>query len=163
VPTVGYKLRVAAAGGVFRSDPGELFWVQFVPLAVGCGLLLPYWWLRRRAWDWAVELPRLVFASVLLAPYGAWIFDLTVLLVPVVAAWVRVLHHPRFVPAVVAATTHALLSLATVLALAFYPRWFGEQYGLYQMIWVAPAVLAWCGLVTLLARPAVNTPAEGQS
>jgi hypothetical protein len=163
VPTVGYKLRVAAAGGVFQSDPGELFWVQFVPLAVGCGLLLPYWWVRRKAWDWSVELPRLVFASVLLAPYGAWIFDLTVLLVPVVAAWVRVLRRPRFVPVVFAAATHALLSLATVLAIGCYPRLFGEPYGLYQMIWVAPAVLVWCVVVTLLSRPTVNPPTEDQS
>lgn len=163
VPTAGYKLRVIAAGGIFQSDPGELFWVQFVPLAVGCGLLLPYWWVRRRTWAWPVELPRLVAASVLLAPYGAWIFDLTVLLVPVVAAWVRVLRRPRFVPVVIAAATHALLSLATVLALAYYPRWFGEAYGLYQMAWVAPAVLVWCALVTLLARPAVNPTTDDRS
>lgn len=163
VPTAGYKLRAAVAGGVFQTSPGELFWVQFVPLVVGCGLLLPYWWLRRRTWDWPVELPRLVFASVLLAPYGAWIFDLTVLLVPVVAVWVRLFRRPRFIPVTVATATHALLSLATVLAVAYYPRWFGEPYGLYQMIWVAPAVLAWCGLVALLARPAVNPLAEQHS
>ncbi len=159
VPTVGYKLRVFAVGGAFRGDLGDLFWVQFVPLVVGCGLLLPYWWVRRRTWDWAVELPRLVFASVLLAPYGAWVFDLTVLLVPVVAAWVWVLRSPRLVPVSLAATTHALLSLATVLAIAYYPRWFGGPYGLYQMFWIAPAVLLWCGLVVLLARPAVDSPA----
>ncbi len=159
VPTVGYKLRVFAVGGAFRGDLGDLFWVQFVPLVVGCGLLLPYWWVRRRTWDWAVELPRLVFASVLLAPYGAWVFDLTVLLVPVVAAWVWVLRSPRLVPVSLAAATHALLSLATVLAIAYYPRWFGGPYGLYQMFWIAPAVLLWCGLVVLLARPAVDSPA----
>jgi hypothetical protein len=104
-----------------------------------------------------------VFASVLLAPYGAWIFDLTVLLVPVVAVWVRVLRHPRLIPVALAAATHALLSLATILAPAYYPRWFGEPYGLYQMIWIAPAVLIWCGLVTLLARPAVNLLTEDQT
>jgi len=51
-----------------------------------------YWWARRRNWDWTVETPRLVAVSILAAPYGAWGFDLVVLLVPVVRAAARLVH-----------------------------------------------------------------------
>ena len=163
VPTPGYQLRKAVAGDRLAADAGALFWVQFVPLAVGVGLLLPYWWARRRTWDWAVETPRLVFASVLVAPYGAWMFDLTVLLVPVVAAFARLVRSPRLVPITAAAGAYLLLSVLTVVPPDRYRQWVGELPYLHHFFWFAPAVLVWCGLVTLLSRPAVNPPTEDQS
>jgi hypothetical protein len=64
----------------------EQFWLQFVPPVVGLAWLVPYWWQRRRAWDWAEQVPLLLLVSFVTASYGAWPFDLVVLLVPVVQA-----------------------------------------------------------------------------
>jgi hypothetical protein len=135
LPLLSYHLRQWLAP--------ERFWVQFVPVAVGCGLLVPYWWARRARWDWAAEAPRLVFASVLLAPYGAWVFDLVVLLVPVVQVFARTCAGRRLVPFAVAAAGH----------LAIFP--FVAKLGwLHEGTWVAPAVLIWYLVAAALARAA---------
>jgi hypothetical protein len=67
----------------------EHAWVQYLPLFAGLVWLIPYWYRRRDAWDWAEQLPLLAPVSVLVTFYGAWPLDLIVLLVPVVqtAAW----------------------------------------------------------------------------
>jgi hypothetical protein len=163
VPTPGYLLRKSLAGERLAADAGALFWVQFVPLIVGVGLLVPYWWVRRRSWNWMVEAPRLVFASVLAAPYGAWMFDLTVLLIPVIAAYARLARSPRLVPVTAVVGMYILLSVVTIIPPNRYRDWFGELPYLNHYWWFAPAVLLWCGLVTLLTRPTVNQPAGHQS
>lgn len=163
IPTPGYRLREFVAGDRLAHDAGALFWLQFLPLAAGVIALVPYWLARRRAWDWTVETPRLVFASVLAAPYGAWMFDLTVLLVPVVAMFARLARAPRLVPVTAAVGAYLLLSVLTLVPPDRYQQWFGEKPYLHHFVWFAPAVLAWCGLVALLSRPAVNHSAESQS
>jgi len=47
-------------------------------------------------WDWSAELPAVVCVSMLLTPYGGWIFDLAVLLVPLVRAAVWVVESRRW-------------------------------------------------------------------
>lgn len=133
VPTASFRLRVWLADDLLGGRRGEMFWVQFVPCLLGCLAVVPYCWRRRGAWCWPIEAPRLVFASVLLAPYGAWVFDLTVLLVPVIqsAAWVGRAGRPLF-----AAALAVGLLLAT--AAAFDPRLVGK---LHDMIWFTPVVL----------------------
>ena len=81
-PTLGYWLRTL--------HPERPMALMFLPLAVAVPLVVGYWWVRRRDWHWPTELPRLVLVSLLTAPYGAWGFDLVLLLVPVVqaAGWV---------------------------------------------------------------------------
>ena len=49
---------------------------------------------KRKRWDWTRALPLVVAVSVLTTPYGGWIFDLPVLLVPVIAAARRGSLHP---------------------------------------------------------------------
>jgi hypothetical protein len=144
LPLFSYRLRMWLA-------PGR-FWVQFLPLAAGCALLLPYWWLRRREWDWTTQVPRLVLASVLLAPYGAWIFDLVVLLVPVLQVVTRVATRPQPVPILVAAVGY----------IALFPLGFRINQ-LQDAIWFAPAVLAWYVAVILACRPTVTPTAEARS
>lgn len=80
-PTLGYWLRTL--------HPDRPFTLMFLPLAVAGTAVVVYWWVRRKDWNWAVELPRLVLVSLLSTPYGAWGFDLVLLLVPVVqvAVW----------------------------------------------------------------------------
>jgi hypothetical protein len=86
-PTLGYWLRTL--------HPDRPFALMFVPLAVAVPLVAGYWWVRRKQWNWATELPRLVLVSLWAAPYGAWGFDLVLLLVPVVQAAVWVANDPR--------------------------------------------------------------------
>jgi hypothetical protein len=144
LPLFSYRLRMWLA-------PGR-FWVQFLPLAAGCVLLLPYWWLRRRNWSWTVEVPRLVLASVLLAPYGAWIFDLVVLLVPVVQAVARVAARPRPVPILVAAIGY----------IALFPLGLRIEQ-LQDAIGFAPAVLAWYIAVIIACGSPVEPGTESSA
>ncbi len=106
-PTLGFAIRQAL--------PGEPFRAMFLPLAGTLPLVAVYWYRRRAAWDWTAELPRVVLGSLLAAPYGAWGFDLVVLLVPVVQAAVWLLPHRalavRFAIAFGALNVLALLTL----------------------------------------------------
>lgn len=88
-PTLGYGLRALVAWVA-----ADHFWVQVLPCSLGLPLTTIYWWRRRPIWDWNVELPRLTFASLLLTPYGAWVYDYQVLLLVLLPAWHRVLSQP---------------------------------------------------------------------
>ena len=100
-PLAGYWLRQAVAGSPF--------WVQVVPAAVAALLVPFYAWSRRHCWDWAVELPRLVLAGLIAAPYGAWEHDHVVLLIPVVAAAARLSWSGRRPQVVLAAAVYLTL------------------------------------------------------
>jgi hypothetical protein len=151
VPTLGYKLRMLVEGDRLAADPGAGFAWQFVPLAVVCVGLVGAWLARGRRWDWPADLPWLVLASALASPYGAWIFDLTVLLVPVTAALARLTAGGRLIPATVCCAALALVSLATVAV----PGAGGSgPGGLEQFVWVTPAVAGWCLLARLVGRGA---------
>jgi hypothetical protein len=131
--------------------PGQPGWVQAVPCLLAAAAFVPYWW-RRANWDWAEELPRMTLVSLLTAVYGAWIFDLVLLLVPVLAALAAVGHRPlsRRVAAGVAglAVVNALLFAALV-----------GRAGQTSYVWVTPAVIAAVLLVVPAARfrPGVAT------
>ena len=118
--TLGTLLRVAFGA--------EHFGLQFVPVALGLGWFAWHWWPRRSTWDWAAELPTLLLASFLTSPYGAWHFDLVLLLVVVLrragdpaAVRLRWAYFGMCV-AMLAVSQSGLTSV-----------WFG---------WVAPAILA---------------------
>jgi hypothetical protein len=76
VPLISYDIRHAFAP--------ERFGVQFVPCAVACGFMAVHRLLNWKAWDWREQMPAAVLVSCLFAPYGGWVFDLVVLLVPAV-------------------------------------------------------------------------------
>ncbi len=76
VPLIAFDLRHLIAPDTFA--------VQFVPCAVACLLMAVHRLLRWKAWDWTEQLPAAVLVSCLFAPYGGWMFDLVVLLVPAV-------------------------------------------------------------------------------
>jgi hypothetical protein len=82
-PTLGYLLRMAT--------PGQPFRVMFVPVLLMLPAAVIYYWSRRASWNWQHELPFLVLASLLAAPYGAWGFDLVILLLPVLVAAARLI------------------------------------------------------------------------
>lgn len=76
LPLIAYDIRQAFAP--------EKFWVQFVPCGVACGLMVVHRFLRWNKWEWTEQFPAAVLVSCLYAPYGGWMFDLVVLLVPAV-------------------------------------------------------------------------------
>jgi hypothetical protein len=134
-PTLPAELRRAVGGGLA---------VQFAPSVVATVALVGYWWTRRRDWDWSRELPTVVLLSVLTTGYGAWGFDLVVLLLPVVqaAAWLADGSNPRL----------ALWSAAGYLA--FNAAAF---VGIVPVLWWAPVVVLGYLAVALLTRPSWNT------
>jgi hypothetical protein len=131
-PVAGTALRLLLA-------PGS-FWPQFVPLVPGLLWLAWYWRRHRRDWDWNERLPALLFASFLAAPYGAWPFDLVVLLLPLTGLAARLAAAPPRRVAV-AAGCHLFIAAA---ALAQILR-EGEYF---WFLWMTPALLAaylFCG------------------
>jgi hypothetical protein len=138
-PTPGSMLRL-----MFGQNP---FWLQFLPTLAGLAWFLPYWWTRRDRWDWAEQMPLLVMASFLTACYGAWPFDLVILLLPVIqaAAWTAKQAH-RVTTITAVASFLGINGLALAMNVLHFPSfWF---------IWMTPAVLA----AFLLLRPWRNAP-----
>jgi hypothetical protein len=133
-PTLGYLVK--------QSLPGEPFAGMFLPLAIALPAVAVYWWLRRKDWNWTVELPRLVLVSLIAAPYGAWAFDLVLLLVPVVqgAVWLAVAERATLQFKAVAVYAALNLILLTTLAKP-------ESMTNY---WITPLVLGGYLLVSVL-------------
>jgi hypothetical protein len=84
-PTIGSVLRLALVA--------ELFRLQFVPVALGLAWFAWHWRRAGRAWNWTEQLPLLLLVSFVTAPYGAWPFDM-VLLLPAVVRLVLVSVRP---------------------------------------------------------------------
>jgi hypothetical protein len=130
-PTLGTALRLLLGDEQFR--------LQFLAMVPGLIWFGPYWWRHRTDWDWNQCLPLLLLVSVVTAAYGAWPFDLVLLLVPVVqvAAAVRDEAAIRRRTAIVLYVTINVLAAAQLACEVEY-FWF---------IWLAPALLlAYLGL-----------------
>ena len=63
---------------------GGAFWIQLIPPFIGLAWFGWYWRQHRLSWSWHERMPTLVTVSVLTSAYG-WIFDQTVLVLPVIA------------------------------------------------------------------------------
>ena len=116
----------------------ERMWLQFVPLIPGVMWLLWYWRRHRQEWDWRERLPTLLFASLLAAPYGAWPFDLVLLLPALLRAGVLLLNAPRSALATAAGWWGVVNGLALVLVLA------SVEY--FWFLWMTPLLLVGCVL-----------------
>jgi hypothetical protein len=123
LPVPSYWLRMAIAP--------DRFWVQFVPCLVGCAALLVWRVRAGKDWDWPRALPAVVAVSLVTTPYGGWIFDLPVLLVPVIAAAARI-------------ASPLLFGIFLLGQIAITAISFATPGGLHEYGWVAPAVLALC-------------------
>jgi hypothetical protein len=86
-PTIGFLIREAL--------PGQPRWAMFVPLAFAVPFSAWFWWKHRNDWNWTLGLPMLVLVSLIAAPYGAWGFDLVLLLVPIIQASVWLIDSPQ--------------------------------------------------------------------
>jgi hypothetical protein len=127
-PTFGYLLRLALNSNWFA-------W-QYVPLLPGLGWLAWYGWLRRRDWNWGLQMPMLLLVSALTAAYGAWLFDLVILLVAILdlAAHLSRTGSPKVRLASVALY---LLIGGGALTMLLIP---GEVEYLHY-VWITPAIL----------------------
>lgn len=138
LPVPAYWLRFLLAS--------DRFWVQFVPCLLAC-LGFAAWRVRAgECWSWPAALPWVVWASVFATPYGGWIFDLPVLLVPVVAAAALLAARGRLAALTAFAAGLLGVTAASLVGAGSLPGFF----------WVAPAVLALC-LATRIPGP----PARG--
>jgi hypothetical protein len=135
-PLVGTALRL-------WFGPGHFGW-QFVPMVPGVLWLAWYWRRHRHSWDWPSRLPALLFASFLTAPYGAWPFDLVILLLPLLQRAVALQEAPRRRVAA-ALLVHVGITLAAAAQLLAEAEYF-------WFLWMTPALL----LAYLLLRPSVR-------
>jgi hypothetical protein len=137
-PIFSYWFRMYTAADTFA--------VQFIPTALAALFTMVYWWKKRYAWDWARELPRLIFVSTIACAYGAWIFDLVVLLAALTPTVVALANHPnpkylkRF-----ATLFYLVVFCFVVVPTLFLKDLTGYSAGLHYYIWVTPFCLgmAW--------------------
>jgi hypothetical protein len=124
-PTIGSLLRLAFDENAFR--------LQY--LSMGAGLAwFAYEWARHcHNWNWTERMPWLVFVSFVTAPYGAWPYDLTLLLLPLLRLAARLADAPRSTRLWACAAFLAInLGMLAVNMSNVTSVWF---------IWAAPALL----------------------
>ncbi|HEX3148100.1 MAG TPA: hypothetical protein VHR66_08440, partial [Gemmataceae bacterium] len=126
-PTIGSILREAFGP--------ERFDLQFVPMIFGLLWIMALGWRdRNRPWDWSERLPMLLLVSFVTASYGAWPFDLVILLPAVIHVAATLDHRaerPRFVAAIVAYV------LINGIALGMNLRHMTSE----TFAWMAPSLL----------------------
>jgi hypothetical protein len=126
-PTLGGILRLAFGG--------EQVWLQYLPTALGLLWFGWYWRRHRLTWSWPDQAPVLLLVSFLTSSYGAWVFDLVVLMVPMLQIAVWVLSQPdRRLGRI------ALASFVLIDGLALVMNLCGATYPMF--IWMTPAILA---------------------
>ena len=142
-PTIGSLLRLAFGE--------ELFRLQFVPVALGIAWFAWHWRIAGTNWTWTQQLPLLLLVSFVTAPYGAWPFDLVLLLPAVIGTVIALTASPemsaraRIVLPGLIAVNLACLAMNIV------------QTGSFWFIWVAPALLA---LYVIAITPRVAPASE---
>jgi hypothetical protein len=142
-PTVGALLRLAAGP--------EHLWLQFVPMGFGVAWFCVHWLRHGRGWEWEAQMPLILMVSFLTTSYGAWSFDLVVLLIPITqaAVWIVKSGSPSM-------TRFALTALAGFDAMALLTmnvHW-SEQY---WHVWMTPMIL----FAYLVLRRHESTVAHG--
>jgi hypothetical protein len=136
---------------VLRQACGGRTAAQFVPMVPGLLWLAWYWRRHRDHWDWQRQLPILLFASLLTTAYGAWPFDLVLLLLPVLQVAAEVLRRERSAWLSAGAVYLAINGIAAVQLS------YGVAY--FTFIWMTPALLL-AYLALHRQTPAVARPIE---
>jgi hypothetical protein len=148
--------RSPTLGTLIRDVAGESsFGLTFIPTLLGLGWLI--WHTRRSAgheWDWREQMPLLLLVSFVTASYGAWPFDLVILLPAVIQVAARL--------ALVNQRSLTRWGIGCWLAINL-PALAMNLLKVYsdKFIWMAPAMLlAYYILLTRSVRPALR---EGRS
>ena len=146
-------------GTILRSAFGEhLFRLQFVSVAFGLVWFAWHWRRAGKTWDWTDQLPLLLIVSFMTAPYGAWPFDMVLLLPAVMRVLVVALEggassNANGLPAVQNASALAAIVAIDVACLVMNLL----QTGSFAFIWVSPAVLV---VYLVWGRPAVRPASD---
>jgi hypothetical protein len=139
MPTLGSLLRLWFGEGMFG--------LQFIPVFAGLAWFARYWKRHESKWVWVEQLPLLLLVSFLTAPYGAWPFDM-VLLLPAAMWLVLRVEAPARGPVIAGLITVNVVCLVlNVLRISSF--WF---------IWVAPAMLLLYIIGTRTRPPVAHTP-----
>jgi hypothetical protein len=104
----------------------DKLWLPFVPFLLGVIWFFLYWRKHRAAWIWGQQMPVLLLASVICAPY-AWMHDEVVLLVVVLqaAVWLVCCNRPRVTGiAIVGYLALNAIALALLPTLHYNQRWY---------------------------------------
>ena len=139
MPTLGTLLRLAFGEERFR--------LQFVPVAVGLAWFAWHWRKHGKEWDWRKQLPLLLLVSFVTTPYGAWPFDM-VLLLPAAVWLVLRAESPARGP-VVAGLVAVNIGCLALNLLKISSFWF---------LWVSPAVLLLYVAGTRARSPVADAP-----
>ena len=142
----------AYASGVmagFRKLVGGVgtFWIQLLPLAAGLIWFARHWRKTGGSWFWQEQLPLLLTVSVLTSAYG-WLFDQTLLAVPVIVLAGRAAQQAGTIPRNLV-IFYTALNLGLMLAMALptlnvvvapasliYVRWRASKVQAYSRPWV---------------------------
>lgn len=128
----------------------DTFGFQFVPLLAGLIWWMVMWKKRRPNWNWAERMPVLVTASLLTSAWG-FLFDQTLLAVPVIAlaggAAMRFGHLPINLIVI-----YTVLNVALILLVLTFPFWSYLP---------APILIAF--LLTRLPRSGGECPAQAEA
>jgi hypothetical protein len=150
--SIGHEFIPAFSGVIRLLLFRRLFWVQFIPMALG--LVWACWFYRknRARWNWREHGPALLVVSVLTTPY-AWLTDEVVLLPAILQAaiWVYSKRHQlatrsKFVVSIFAALNLLLLLIlnakvpfATGIYFWSSLLWFGWYFYSHRLRRVATA------------------------
>ncbi|MCS7021132.1 MAG: DUF2029 domain-containing protein [Gemmataceae bacterium] len=145
LPTASYWLRIWLVP--------DSFLFQFVPAVITSVVLLVWKLKQGSGWSWPETLPLVVAVSVLTTGYGGWIFDLPVLLVPVIAIAARLLRWGY--------GTAFFLVTIWQLSVTLTSLYFSAT--LHGFWWVAPAVLGPAVLLPFLGLQAGSSSPPGST
>ena len=147
LPLLSYNVREWLSNRYYpeiKIDGGTVafFRVMFVPPLIATILFTIHRWRNRATWHWPNALPGLVLLSLLCAPYGAWPFDMVLLLVP----WMHALS--------IAARTQAVVPItASVTILPINWLIYTMVHIMRDGVWFTPAMLIGWLVVMMLSRP----------
>ena len=140
----GCRRRSARCCG-WRSA-GAAFGLQFVPVAVGLAWFAWHWRSTTKEWNWREQLPLLLLVSFVTAPYGAWPFDMVLLLPAAMWLVLRAGTAVRVGPSI-AGLIAVNVGCLVLNLLKISSFWF---------LWVSPAVLLLYVVGTRTRTPIAN-------
>ena len=137
-PTLGYYLRV-----MFGFEKS---WLQFIPTVIGVGWFLVYWYHKNSKWNWLEEMPVLLFASLITAPF-TWSHDMMVLTPALIQATILLLLTRKKWLSLIILLVFTLANIANLVL----HKLLDESYA----VWMAPLLLV-LYLIARKQKPAVT-------
>jgi hypothetical protein len=112
------------------------FWLQIVPAIPALVWFGFHWRRHHETWNWGEQMPLLMLISFLTTFYGAWPFDLVILLLPVIQAAVWMV--PTESLKGLALAIYVSIECGALILISI------ERFGVTSIwfIWMTPALLA---------------------